>query len=141
MLYIVGLVGVCKAVLYEISDNTNQAVGMSCIGYAWGTGVVIGPLISGKSKIIQCYTNIPLTSSIRYIMPHLKKLGTFFTIAWEDIDVHCLILNMTSRIPLNSTLCRGRLQNIPCPLTSPMNYMRHFCQRQIFVSFNLVLVL
>ena len=47
---VVGVVGVCKTVLYEISDNTNQAVGMSCIGFAWGSGVIIGPLVSGESS-------------------------------------------------------------------------------------------
>ena len=43
-----GVVGTGKTILYEISDNTNQAAGMSAIAIAWGSGVILGPLISGK---------------------------------------------------------------------------------------------
>ena len=37
-----------KTVLYEISDNTNQAVGMSIISVAWGLGVILGPTVGGR---------------------------------------------------------------------------------------------
>lgn len=42
-----GLVGVTKSILCDISDDTNQAAGMSTIALSWGLGIVTGPLISG----------------------------------------------------------------------------------------------
>ena len=49
-LYISGTVIIAKTVLYEISDNTNQAVGMSIISVAWGIGIVAGPTVGGTVK-------------------------------------------------------------------------------------------
>jgi hypothetical protein len=34
-----GTVGTAKTVLYEVSDNTNQAVGMSILSMSWGAGL------------------------------------------------------------------------------------------------------
>ncbi|XP_052802719.1 uncharacterized protein LOC128232950 [Mya arenaria] len=42
-----GTVGTAKTILYEISDNTNQAVGMSIISVAWGSGIIVGPAVGG----------------------------------------------------------------------------------------------
>ncbi|KAH3890596.1 hypothetical protein DPMN_014681, partial [Dreissena polymorpha] len=42
-----GTVGTSKTILYEISDNTNQAVGMSIISVAWGMGMMVGPAVGG----------------------------------------------------------------------------------------------
>jgi len=42
-----GVVTIVKATIYEISDSSNQAAGMSVIALGWGTGVVVGPFISG----------------------------------------------------------------------------------------------
>ncbi|KAK3606556.1 hypothetical protein CHS0354_041517 [Potamilus streckersoni] len=42
-----GTVGTAKTVLYEISDNSNQAVGMSIIAVAWGSGIILGPTVGG----------------------------------------------------------------------------------------------
>lgn len=42
-----GTVGTAKTILYEISDNTNQAVGMSIISVAWGSGIIAGPAVGG----------------------------------------------------------------------------------------------
>ncbi|XP_021371667.1 protein ZINC INDUCED FACILITATOR-LIKE 1-like isoform X2 [Mizuhopecten yessoensis] len=42
-----GTVGTAKTVLYEICDNTNQALGMSIISVAWGAGIVLGPTAGG----------------------------------------------------------------------------------------------
>ena len=47
-----GLVGVTKSILCDISDNTNQAAGMSTIALSWGSGLVVGPLISGMCSVI-----------------------------------------------------------------------------------------
>lgn len=42
-----GTVGTAKTVLYEVSDNTNQAVGMSIISMSWGAGLILGPTFGG----------------------------------------------------------------------------------------------
>ncbi|XP_033747531.1 protein ZINC INDUCED FACILITATOR-LIKE 1-like [Pecten maximus] len=42
-----GTVGTAKTMLYEICDNTNQALGMSIISVAWGAGIVLGPTLGG----------------------------------------------------------------------------------------------
>ena len=41
------MVGVTKSILCDISDDSNQAAGMSTIALAWGMGIILGPLISG----------------------------------------------------------------------------------------------
>ena len=42
-----GIVGTLKASLSESSDNTNQAFEMTVLTSAFGTGLVIGPALSG----------------------------------------------------------------------------------------------
>eukprot|EP01119_Soliformovum_irregulare_P016403 TRINITY_DN4736_c0_g1_i2.p1 TRINITY_DN4736_c0_g1~~TRINITY_DN4736_c0_g1_i2.p1 ORF type:complete len:505 (-),score=111.80 TRINITY_DN4736_c0_g1_i2:22-1536(-) len=42
-----GNVGVAKTYLGEITDQTNQAKGLSMVSITWGMGVIIGPLIGG----------------------------------------------------------------------------------------------
>ncbi|XP_046557359.1 protein ZINC INDUCED FACILITATOR-LIKE 1-like isoform X2 [Haliotis rubra] len=42
-----GILGTAKTVLYEVSDNTNQAMGMSMISLAWGAGIILGPATGG----------------------------------------------------------------------------------------------
>ncbi|GFS02136.1 protein zinc INDUCED FACILITATOR-LIKE 1 [Elysia marginata] len=42
-----GTVGTAKAVIYDISDNSNQAVSMSMLSISWGLGMVVGPTIGG----------------------------------------------------------------------------------------------
>ena len=34
--------------LYELTDDSNQAVGVSVAGIAWGTGVIVGPAVGGR---------------------------------------------------------------------------------------------
>lgn len=42
-----GNIGVVKAYLTEITDDSNKAVAFSSIGFTWGLGMVIGPAIGG----------------------------------------------------------------------------------------------
>ena len=42
-----GMVGTVKAVISEVSDDTNQAFGMSLVSSAMGLGFIIGPAVSG----------------------------------------------------------------------------------------------
>ena len=41
--------GTGKAVLYDISDNTNQAVGMTFLTVSWASGMILGPFFGGLS--------------------------------------------------------------------------------------------
>ena len=47
MSFFSGTVGTCKTVLYEMCDNTNQALGMSIITVAFGAGIALGPALGG----------------------------------------------------------------------------------------------
>ena len=42
-----GAIGTIKAVISEVSDDSNQALGIAMIGLAWGVGIIIGPAVSG----------------------------------------------------------------------------------------------
>ncbi|BFZ18360.1 hypothetical protein BsWGS_21399 [Bradybaena similaris] len=42
-----GTVGTAKTILYDISDNTNQALSMSMLSVSWGMGMIIGPTVGG----------------------------------------------------------------------------------------------
>lgn len=47
-----GTVGIAKTILYEISDDSNQAIGMSILSMSWGAGIIIGPAVGGKSPVM-----------------------------------------------------------------------------------------
>ncbi|KAH9525490.1 Protein ZINC INDUCED FACILITATOR 1 [Bulinus truncatus] len=42
-----GTVGTAKAILYDISDNSNQALSMSMLSISWGMGLIVGPAVGG----------------------------------------------------------------------------------------------
>ena len=41
--YFLGIVAASKAVVSEVTDDKNQAVGINIIGAAWGIGYILGP--------------------------------------------------------------------------------------------------
>ena len=47
MISVPGLISACKAVISEASDDSNQAMGMTIVGAAWGIGYIVGPAMSG----------------------------------------------------------------------------------------------
>ena len=47
MISVPGLISACKAVISEASDDSNQALGMTVVGAAWGIGYIVGPAMSG----------------------------------------------------------------------------------------------
>ena len=42
----VGVIPISKAIVSEVSDNSNQAFGVALLGTAWGLALVIGPAVS-----------------------------------------------------------------------------------------------
>ena len=47
LLSLTGMVGTIKASLSESSNNSNQVIGIAILTSAFGTGLVIGPSLSG----------------------------------------------------------------------------------------------
>ncbi|KAG0299558.1 hypothetical protein BGZ98_009945 [Dissophora globulifera] len=45
--YFLGNVGVAKSMLGEIADHTNQSQAFSVFGFAWGIGMIVGPVLGG----------------------------------------------------------------------------------------------
>ncbi|XP_061196699.1 uncharacterized protein LOC133204975 [Saccostrea echinata] len=42
-----GTASIAKAILYEISDDSNQATGLSIVAMSWGAGIILGPAVGG----------------------------------------------------------------------------------------------
>ena len=42
-----GVVGASKATVADVSDDTNQALGMTFVEASWGLGLVVGPALGG----------------------------------------------------------------------------------------------
>lgn len=58
-----GTVSTSKAVLSEVSDDSNQAFGLTILGTAWGIGYIIGPAISGVLADPIGQYNLTITST------------------------------------------------------------------------------
>jgi MFS family permease len=68
-----GNIGVAKTYLGEITDETNQAKGMSIISIAWGVGVIIGPIIGGlmSDPVKQFGWDVWFFRTFPYLLPCL----------------------------------------------------------------------
>ena len=60
--YFIGMNVICKAMISEVSDDRNQALGMAVMGVAWGTGSIIGPAIAGATADPIGQYNLNITS-------------------------------------------------------------------------------
>lgn len=60
-----------KVILYDVSDNKSQGLGMSCISVAWGAGIVLGPLVSGElsTSHLLCLPFRPVLHLEVFLMP------------------------------------------------------------------------
>ncbi|KAK6190747.1 hypothetical protein SNE40_002543 [Patella caerulea] len=83
-----GIVGTAKAVLYEISDNTNQAIGMSTISLAWGSGLILGPTLGGwlaspAKKYPSLFDQDGFLGMFPYVLPGISCfIVSLFSFAW-----------------------------------------------------------
>ena len=59
-MYLAGVLTSCKAAISEVSDDSNQALGITIVGAAWGMGYIVGPAVSGAlaDPIGQYHLNI-----------------------------------------------------------------------------------
>ena len=55
-----------KAVVSEMSDDSNQAFGITMVGTAWGSGYIIGPAISGAIADPITQYNLTITSELSW---------------------------------------------------------------------------
>ncbi|XP_058966222.2 uncharacterized protein [Pocillopora verrucosa] len=71
-----GIVGTCKTIASEVSDNTNQAMAMSIILTSWNVGLIIGPAIGGylaepSQKYPSVFTKDSLFNKFPFFLPCL----------------------------------------------------------------------
>lgn len=76
-----GTVGTAKTMLYEICDNTNQALGMSIISVAWGAGIVLGPTLGGLlASPVKRYPESFVADGVFFKFPYLLPCMIIFII-------------------------------------------------------------
>ncbi|XP_053375599.1 uncharacterized protein LOC123534983 isoform X2 [Mercenaria mercenaria] len=100
-----GVAGLAKTMLYELTDNTNQAVGVSVAGIGWGTGIIVGPAVGGfladpSKRFPGSFTNIGLFERFPYILP------SFFAF------ITCLITVIVDFIWLPETLSMRKTEEV-----------------------------
>lgn len=85
-----GIIGTTKAVLGDVSDDSNQAIGLAVLSVGWGSGILLGPSIGGylsepvKKYPVFAATELKLFESYPYLLPNLmSSLACFlmFTIS------------------------------------------------------------
>ena len=69
-----GVVATCKAVISEVSDDSNQAFGISIVGSSFGLGYIIGPAISGAISDPIGQYNLNITS--KCVIPSTTSVAT-----------------------------------------------------------------
>ena len=57
-----GMISSCKAAISEVSDDSNQALGITIVGAAWGIGYIVGPAVSGAIADPIGQYNLTITS-------------------------------------------------------------------------------
>ena len=65
-----GMVGTIKASLSESSNNSNQAIGIAILISAFGTGLVIGPSLSGAIADPIGQYNLTINSELHKSLTH-----------------------------------------------------------------------
>ncbi|XP_067685409.1 uncharacterized protein [Haliotis asinina] len=114
-----GILGTAKTVLYEVSDNTNQAVGMSMISLAWGAGIILGPATGGylASPVVKYpetfspgfFTRFPYI--IPAIVTFFVNAVVFLVLAFrmkETLQSRDFVIQNIESEPLQ---CGGQVQN------------------------------
>lgn len=72
-----GIIGTTKAILGDVSDDSNQAVGLALLSVGWGSGLLLGPTIGGHlSEPAQKFAffaakELKLFESYPYLLPNM----------------------------------------------------------------------
>ncbi|XP_056019007.1 uncharacterized protein LOC125663922 isoform X2 [Ostrea edulis] len=85
-----GSVGIAKTILYEISDDTNQAIGMSILSMSWGAGIILGPaagglLASPAKRYPSVFSEDGAFGRFPYLLPSLIVLCTCIVVFVIDV--------------------------------------------------------
>ncbi|CAG5135780.1 unnamed protein product [Candidula unifasciata] len=80
-----GTVGTAKTILYDISDNSNQALSMSMLSVSWGMGMIVGPTVGGvlaspAVKWPDVFNKDGLFGQYPYLLPSLFPFVSCFVI-------------------------------------------------------------
>lgn len=106
-----GMVSTSKAVMSEISDDSNQAFGLGVLGTAWGVGYILGPAISGAiaDPIRQYNLNLSVSSKLelwKVEMPAKDLAMLELTLYWHNYyyGTTLQVLYCTATSPSSLTL-------------------------------------
>jgi len=65
-----GIIGTTKAVLGDVSDDSNQAVGLAFLSVGWGSGLLLGPSVGG-------YLSEAATKYSAFMIPEMALFASF----------------------------------------------------------------
>lgn len=71
-----GVVCISKAVISEVSDDSNQAIGITLVGTAFGSGYIIGPAVAGAIADPVGQYNLTITSELNHTEMHTYHART-----------------------------------------------------------------
>lgn len=92
-----GIIGTTKAILGDISDDSNQAVGCAFLSAGWGSGLLVGPAIGGylaepvKKYPFFATSELTLFEQFPYLLPNL--LSTIICVA--SLVISLILLDET----------------------------------------------
>ncbi|KAL8594413.1 hypothetical protein ACOMHN_018121 [Nucella lapillus] len=110
-----GTVGVAKTVLYDVSDNTNQAFSMSILSIAWGLGLILGPTIGGylalpATKYPSVFSPQGFFADYPFLLPSFccfLVCGVVAVIMFFQFEEPALVLNTELRVSSHQHNCHA----------------------------------
>eukprot|EP00042_Codosiga_hollandica_P036980 m.287435 g.287435 ORF g.287435 m.287435 type:complete len:644 (-) comp55017_c0_seq7:222-2153(-) len=92
---VAGVVPIAKTALSEVTDNTNQAKGMTVITTSWGLGLVVGSAMGGLLADPNLIARIdsPFFNAYPYVFPSLVAccgglVTTILALIWMEETIH-----------------------------------------------------
>lgn len=75
--FYIGIGSTCRAIISEVSDDSNQAFGIAVMGAAWGIGYVLGPAVGGTIADPIGQYNLTITS--KFLLAHFVMTASFIS--------------------------------------------------------------
>ncbi|XP_062597374.1 uncharacterized protein LOC134258806 [Saccostrea cucullata] len=87
-----GTASISKAILYEVSDDSNQATGLSIVAMSWGAGIILGPAVGGilsnpASRYPSMFQKDGVFDQFPYLLPSLIVACVCFVVILVDFLV------------------------------------------------------
>ena len=130
-----GNVGTTKAVLSESSDDSNQALSMAILTSALGTGLILGPAVSGAISDPIGQYNLTITSRLWLIY-----VNSWYGICYADPAVHYFLTTFPYSLPCIVSMLLYIMSAVvvfiwlPETLGKKYKYYRWYCA-DLIVSF------